>query len=92
MAASVDPAQLSPKVKAAGIWGGVTVVALTLVSAFLEGLTAEHLEPLGIWAGPIGGVITAAVVVIAAYRKLDPLRQNTAYQHELLTKGPENVG
>lgn len=87
MAASVNPAQLSPKVKWAAIWGVAATVGLVALSAFLEAITPEHLEPLGIWAGPVGAIVTAIAMLVAAYRATDPLRQNNAltlaaYEHK----------
>lgn len=79
MAASqrTNPASISPKVKAAG-WVGL---ALTLLGAFLTGITPEMLAFLGPWAGPVFSVITAASMLYAAWRKSDPARWDLTLNH-----------
>lgn len=94
MAATVDPAQTSPKVKAIDKWGTVTTIAAGAIVVMLTMITPDMFPGLGAWA-PVAAAglvaLGAGVSRYVAYQAIDPLRQNTAYQHELLTKGPDSV-
>ena len=73
--AASDPRTVSPKVKAAGYTGaGLTAAALVL-AAFLQAIPKDALEPLGVWAVPVGAAITALGMLAAAYAKTDPARE-----------------
>ena len=65
-----NPANVSPKVKASA-W---TILALTVLSAALAGITPDMLEFLGPWAGTAFLAIGAIGVAIAGYLKTDPAR------------------
>lgn len=70
MAATADPRQHSPKVKAIPIVGA-------LLFAFCSGLAAitpEMLSALGPWAVPVGVVVTTFAAWGLAYWRTDPLR------------------
>lgn len=67
-------AVVSPKVKSAGVWGGVITGALIVVAAFLQSVPAEALASLGPWAAPVGAAVATGAAVLAAYAKGDPLR------------------
>ncbi|WIC89097.1 holin [Arthrobacter phage Ottawa] len=79
MAASqrTNPASVSPKVKAAG-WTGL---ALTLLGALITGITPDMLDFLGEWKSLAFSIITAAGMLVAAYRKTDPARWDLTLNH-----------
>lgn len=88
MAASNDPAQTSPKVKAVDKWGtigtGVGAIALVFVGLLATQITPELLDFLGPWAVPvsfaIGGTVATVTARKGAWNALDPLRQDYAEQ------------
>ncbi len=86
MADSANP--VSPKVKAAGIWGVLVPLGVAFVSwivgilASPEGQALINLLPP--WAGyVIGALVTLIPSLIAAYRKVDGLRIPTLDQTEV---------
>lgn len=83
MAASADPKQTSPKVKASA-YMGLLVSLLGFVVAgvvtWTGTVTADQLPGLGVWAVPLISLVTTGGNVLAAWWKTDPLRQNYAAQ------------
>lgn len=83
MAATADPKQTSPKVKASA-YMGLLISLLGLVVAgvvtWTGTVTADQLPGLGVWAVPVISIITTGGNVLAAWWKSDPLRQNYAAQ------------
>lgn len=79
MAASTNPNQLSPKVKASAYMGLVVSLVGALVATivtFVSGVTPDQLPGLGIWAVPVITLATTGANALAAWWKADPLRQN----------------
>ncbi|WP_458116957.1 hypothetical protein [Arthrobacter sp. D2-10] len=70
MAATADPRQLSPKVKAIPIVGAL----LFALCSGLAAITPDMLSALGPWAVPVGVVATTFAAWGLAYWRADPLR------------------
>lgn len=81
MAASADPAKVSPKVRAVG-WStlglSVLLAVVTALTTWASGLTPDQLPMLGIWALPAITLVTGVINTVAGYLKADPLRQDNA--------------
>lgn len=81
MAASADPAKVSPKVRAVGLSTVLTSLLVTVVGAlatWAAGVTPDQLPQLGVWAVPVIMLVTGLINTAAGYLKGDPLRQDNA--------------
>lgn len=83
MAASADPKQLSPKVKASAyttLWLSLLGVVVAAVTTWVGGVTPEQAPFLGVWFVPVVTAVTGVLNTLSGYLKSDPLRDNYAAQ------------
>lgn len=70
---------VSPKVKAAGVWGAVVVVLGPAVAAGIAAIPKDAFDSLGVWGIPVGvfvGALGASLAaVVGGYKEFDPLRE-----------------
>lgn len=83
MAASTDPKQVSPKVRAGALVGLLLSLLGAIIATFVSfatGLTPETFQELGfgIWAIPAATLLATGAQTLAAWWATDPLR---AQQH-----------
>lgn len=78
MAASTDPTQVSPKVRAIDKFGGLILIVVAALAFIASGVTPDLFPALGPWAPLISGAIVLVGVRAAAWSASDPLRENTA--------------